>query len=119
LNGGSLLIPTDSPVRGETNMREGQVLLKNIRRSVKAGITTVILYAHWPCTAAHENHVDLLSAFWLHTKAITRVKEEVPTAFHLFSFFHFTNQGKKNTYVFDSAKFSASVIGKNALKKVS
>ncbi|MEK9183358.1 MAG: hypothetical protein AAB849_02515, partial [Patescibacteria group bacterium] len=80
LNGGALLLATESPVANQ-GLQEDRVVYNHIRAAISlkrldtnGARPTVLLYTHAPCGAAAIHHLDLVEQMELVTGAKIRLK---------------------------------------------
>ena len=74
LNGGSLLIPKNSPLNGASV--RGNILIEDIVESVEfKGIKKIIIYAHNICGKAHGVRLSFRDSVALHVGAKRRLKQ--------------------------------------------
>jgi hypothetical protein len=103
LNGGALLIPIRSPVRGHPDLREDRVLLRHMRQGCEIkGVATVVLYGHAPCAAAYLANLNILQVIQLLINAKKRVRKELSgVAREVLCFFHvdYNNNRKRSYYL--------------------
>ena len=96
MNGGALVIPRDSPLKGALPI--GEVMLDQIWQAMQLkGITTVVLYAHAPCGMAATYDMNFAEVVATLFQAKMAVREEHPDA-KIICFAHVDAGDKKRTY---------------------
>lgn len=104
LNGGGLLIPTQSQLVQDHH--EDVILLKHIADACKLkGINTVLLYAHAPCGAAGLAGLTLEQVFGLHVQAV-KLLRALPDL-QVISLFHIDDGRYKRSWFFNTAKWES------------
>jgi hypothetical protein len=107
LNGGALLIPTNSPLRGART--RGNILIEDIVESVELkSINRVVLYAHTVCGKAHGIKLRFRDSIDLHVKAKERLKrsrviqsrlESKKLSLYCFHHIYFPNGERKTFFI--------------------
>lgn len=103
LNGGALVVPTNSPLNSE--LPKGKVIIDDIKGAMMLkGINTVVLYAHAPCGAAGLYHLNIEEVIDFLIKAKEEIKKAV-AGIKVACFFHVDWGDHKRTYFVSAAKW--------------